>query len=180
MLFPRLFSLLLLLAFLPAPALAGETLRVMAWPGYADHDLVQAFEQRYKVKVEVTMINSDDDMWERLSVGQGADFDVFAVNTAELQRYIDKGISIPLTPANISNAAKQLPRFRNLSAIPGLTRNGEVYAIPYTYSEMGLIYDRKVFKTPPNSFAVMWDKRYKGRVLAYQGSEHNFSLAAMV
>jgi putative spermidine/putrescine transport system substrate-binding protein len=178
--FRRLIALIMLLMLSTASAHAEEVLRVLAWPGYADPDLVQTFEQRYKVKVEVTFISSDDAMWERLSTRQGADFDVFAVNTAELQRYIDKGISLPLTPANIPNIAHQLPRFRDLSAIPGLTRKGEVYAIPYTYSEMGLVYDRKVFNTPPESFSVMWDKRYKGRVLAYQGSEHNFSLAAMV
>jgi putative spermidine/putrescine transport system substrate-binding protein len=177
----RFFSFLLILATLfPASALAEETLRVLAWPGYADADLVQAFEQRYHVKVEVTLISSDDAMWDRLSTRHGEDFDVFAVNTAELQRYIDSGISVPLTPADIPNTAKQLPRFRNLSAIPGITRKGAVYAIPYTYSEMGLIYDRKAFKIPPDSFVAMWDKRFKGRVLAYQGSEHNFSLAAMV
>ena len=176
----RYLPLLSGLMFSPAPALAQETLRVLAWPGYADTDLVQAFEKRHKVKVEVTLISSDDAMWERLSTNKGSDFDVFAVNTAELQRYIDSGISIPVTPSDIPNTAKQLPRFRDLSGIPGIARKGMVYAIPYTYSEMGLIYDRKVFQTPPDSFALMWDKRFKGRVLAYQGSEHNFSLAAMV
>jgi putative spermidine/putrescine transport system substrate-binding protein len=172
-------SLLLVWALLPAPALAEEVLRVLAWPGYADPDLVQVFEQRYKVKVEVTIVGSDDEMWELLSGGQGAKFDVFAVNTAELQRYIDRGISIPLNPADIPNTARQLARFHNLSEIPGITRDGKVYAIPYTYSEMGLIYDRKAFRTAPDSFSVMWDKRYKGRVLMYQGSTHNFSLAAL-
>lgn len=176
--FMHYFLLLLMLA--PTPALAVDTLRVLAWPGYADPDLVQAFEKRHHVRVEVTLISSDDALWERLSKREGGDFDVFAVNTAELQRYIDRGISIPLTPANIPNTAKQQPRFRDLSAIPGITRNGAVYAIPYTYSEMGLIYDRKVFKTPPDSIASMWDKRYKGRVLAFHASAHNFSLAAMV
>jgi len=154
----RFILLIILLALSLASAQAEEVLRVLAWPGYADPDLVRVFEQRHKVKVEVTTISSDDDMWERLSTGQGGDFDVFAVNTAELQRYIDNGISIPLTPANIPNIAKQLPRFRDLSAIHGVTRKGEVYAVPYTYSEMGLIYDRKYFKTPPDSFSVMWDK----------------------
>lgn len=178
--FRRLIALIMLLTLSTASANAEEILRVLAWPGYADPDLVQTFEQRYKVKVEVTFISSDDAMWERLSPGQGAHFDVFAVNTAELQRYIDKGISLPLSPANIPNIEHQLPRFRDLPAIPGLTRKGQVYAIPYTYSEMGLIYDRKAFKEPPESFSAMWDKRFKGRVLAYQASEHNFSLAAMV
>ncbi|SIS90322.1 extracellular solute-binding protein [Neptunomonas antarctica] len=159
--------------------LAQETLHILAWPGYADADLVQTFEERYKVKVEVTLIDSDDTMWKRMTAGEDVKFDVFAVNTAQLQRYIDVGISIPLTLSNIPNTKKQLPRFRNRAEIPGLIRNGYEYAIPYTYSEMGLIYDRKVFPIPPDSFALMWDKRFQGRVLMYENSEHNFSLAAL-
>jgi putative spermidine/putrescine transport system substrate-binding protein len=53
-----------------------------------------------------------------------------------------------------------------------------VYAIPYTYSEMGLIYDRKQFASPPDSIAELWNPRYKGKVLAFQGSTHNFTIAA--
>lgn len=170
----------ILLALNSPVVLARETLHVMAWPGYADADLVQAFEKSYNVNVEVTFIDSDDAMWNRLSAETDVEFDVFAVNSAQLQRYIDHGISVPLTPANIPNTARQLPRFRDLSAIPGLTRKGRAYAIPYTYSEMGLIYDRKVFPSPPDSFSIMWDKRFQGQVLMYAGSDHNFSLAALV
>lgn len=173
-----LLHFLLLLLVLPAPAQAVETLRVLAWPGYADQDWVRAFEQRYNAHVEVTLINTDDDLWARLAKHQGEDFDVFAANTAELQRYIDRGISVPLDVSKIPNVAHQLPRFRNLNAIPGLVRKGLVYAIPYTYSEMGLIYDRSQFDHPPDSIAALWDTHYKGRVLAYQGSTHNFSIAA--
>jgi putative spermidine/putrescine transport system substrate-binding protein len=141
-------------------AYSQDTLSVLAWPGYADPDLVHIFEQRHQVKVIVTVVDSDDTMWTRLNEDKGDKFDVFAVNSAQLQRYIDKGIS-------------------DLSSIPGLIRNGKIYAIPYTYSEMGLIYDRNEFSQPPDSFSVMWDKRYQGRVLMYAGSEHNFSFAAL-
>jgi putative spermidine/putrescine transport system substrate-binding protein len=160
-------------------AWAEETLHVLVWPGYADPDLVETFEQRYHVKVEVTFIDSDNTMWNRLTAQHDEKFDVFAVNTAQLQRYIDNGISVPLTLDNIPNTNKQLPRFRNLASIPGLSRNGEPYAIPYTYSEMGLIYNGKVFKTPPDSFSLMWEPRFSGKVLMYEGSAPNFSLAAL-
>ena len=177
--FVRFLIVFNLLTLNSISVLAQETLHILAWPGYADADLVQIFEKRYNVNVEVTFIDTDDVMWNRLSAEKDVKFDVFAVNTAQLQRYINQGISIPLTPSNIPNTAKQLPRFRNLSAIPGLTRDGKEYAIPYTYSEMGLIYDRKVFPDPPDSFSLMWDKRFQGRVLMYAGSDHNFSLAAL-
>jgi len=161
-------------------AFAKETLRVLAWPGYADRDLVKVFEDRYGVAVEVTFVSSDELLWEKVNARQGADFDVFAVNTAELTRYIDQGLSIPLEVSNIPNTRHQLPRFSNLNSIPGITRKARVYAIPYTYSEMGLIYDRKQVKEPPTSMAAMWDPRYKGRVLAYNGSSQNFSMVALL
>ncbi|WP_296693756.1 extracellular solute-binding protein [Rhodoferax sp.] len=159
---------------------AEETLRVLTWPGYADSDLVKAFEKEHGVRVEVTFVSSDDVLRQKVSANQGADFDVFAANTAELQHYLAKKLIVPLRLKNIPNTANQLPRFRDARSIPGITHLGEVYAVPYTYSEMGLIYDRKQFKEPPTSLAAMWDPKYKGRVLAFNASSHNFSLAALV
>jgi putative spermidine/putrescine transport system substrate-binding protein len=158
---------------------AKETLRILAWPGYADPDLVKIFEQKHHVNVEVTYITTDDAMWEKLERYPEKKFDVFAVNTAELQRYIDTGISLAINPENIKNTQHQLPRFRNLAHISGIMREGKVYAIPYTYSEMGLIYNKKKFSSPPTSFLSMWDPKYKGKVLMYNSSDHNFSLAAL-
>ena len=158
---------------------AREKLRVIAWDGYADSEVVAAFENRFKVDVDVIQVNSDDDLWEKINRNNATDFDVFAVNTAELQRYIDRGLSVPLNLTNIPNRANQLDRFKKLSAIPGVTHMGKVYAIPYTYSDMGLIYDVKKVKEIPRSMSALWDPAYRGRVLAYNGSSHNFSIAAM-
>jgi|SRR5579859_2738664 len=175
-----LLAVLVLSLSTGAPAFSKETLRVLTWPGYADRDLVEVFEKRYAVKVEVSFVSTDDVLWEKINAHEGKDFDVFAANTAEMTRYIDGGLSVPLDLSNIPNTSHHLPRFSNLKSIPGITRDGKVYAIPYTYSEMGLIYDRKQFKVPPTSMAAMWDPHYKGKVLAYNGSNHNFSIAALL
>jgi putative spermidine/putrescine transport system substrate-binding protein len=159
--------------------LAQEVLRVLAWDGYADPEIVASFEKRTGVSVEVTYTDSDDDLWEKLN-NDGGKYDVFAVNTAELQRYIDLGLSIPINMINISNHAQQLPRFQDYSKITGIIRDGKTYAVPYTYSEMGLIYNRKLVKTPPLSIAAMWAPKYRGRVLAFNTSNHNFTLAGML
>ncbi|MED5619352.1 extracellular solute-binding protein [Ideonella sp. BN130291] len=160
-------------------AQAAPVLRVLAWPGYADPDIVKRFEERHKVKVQVSIVSSDESLWERVNANGGGDVDVFAVNTAELKRYVDGGLVVPLNLGNIPNAQAQLPRFRNLAAIPNLTHQGRVYALPYTYSEMGLIYDRKQVATPPTSISALWDPRYRGKVLAFDTGSHNFSIAAL-
>ncbi len=176
---PYLAGLLAGLLFAAGAAAAGETLRVLAWPGYADDDVVRAFEKRFNVRVEVTLVSTDDALRDKLTGSQSGDYDVFAANTAELQGYIDMDMVAPLDMGNIPLSKTQLPRFRDLAAIPGITRGGRVYAIPYTFSEMGLIYDRGGIKETPASVAALWDPRYRGRVLLYDGSSHNFTLAAM-
>lgn len=170
---------LALSALASANAFAAAPLRVLAWPGYADPDIVKTFEQRTNSKVEVTIIDSDVDLWQKVSHNQGQDFDVFAVNTAELQRYIRQGLVVGVPTHNIPNLARQVPRFRNLDAIPGVKHGAVAYAVPYTYAEMGLIYDRQQIKQAPDSLAALWDPRWKGKVIAYNGGTHSFSLAAM-
>ena len=168
----------LLVLFMATGVHAQDTLRVLTWPGYADPDLVKAFEQRTGSKVEVTVIDSDEVMWQKLTKNKAEDFDVFAVNTAELQRYIQGGFVVPINTTAIPNIGTQLPRFREIKKIPGLVREDKVFGVPYTYSEMGLIYDRQQFKEAPTSIRALWDPRYRGKVLLYNGGTHNFSLAA--
>lgn len=172
--------LCLLLGTRPALGQPREVLRVLAWPGYADADVVKAFEQRHGVQVEVTVVGNDEMLRQRLTDPRGPVFDVFAANTAELKSYLDQGLLAPLSLQQIPNLAGQLPRFRVREAIPGITRAGATYAIPFTYSEMGLIYDRRQFPQAPQSWSELWNLQYKGKVLAYDGSAHNFSLAALL
>ncbi|WP_397452862.1 PotD/PotF family extracellular solute-binding protein [Pseudomonas sp. NA-150] len=156
-----------------------QTLRVLAWPGYADSDLVADFEKRYKVKVEVTLVGSDEVLRSKMLEHHGGDFDVIAANTAEVHYYVDQGLLQPLRPDRITNTAYQLPRFRDYAQIPDILIDGHVYAIPYAWSDMGLIYDRKQFRQPPDSITSMWDPRFQGKVLAFNTSNHNFSLASL-
>ena len=162
------------------PAAAADTLRVLTWPGYADPDLVRQFEADHKVRVEVSYVGSDEALRKNLLANGSANYDVFAANSAEMQFYIQHGVAVPLQLTNLPHRANQLPRFRDQARLPGISRAGQVYAVAYTYSEMGLIYDRKQFPVPPVSLAAMWDPKYQGKVLAFDTASHNFSIAALV
>ncbi len=167
------------LGLLPVAQAATPVLRVLTWPGYADPDLVAVFEKRHAVRVEITTVGSDDVLRAKLTDPKGPGFDVVAANTVEIAQFVARQQLVPLKMDDIPNAARQLPRFRRLDAIAGLTQQGQVYAVPYTYSEMGLIYDRQQFNEPPESLSVLWNTRWQGRVLAFDGSSHGFALAAM-
>ena len=154
-------------------------LRVLAWPGYADDDWIGAFEKRFHAKVEVTFVDSDEALWARMHSATPPPFDVLAANTAEIQRYAHDGSLQPLDLSLIPNRSLQRPYFQQLDDIRGLANGGGAYAIPFTYSSMGLIYDRKQMTAVPHSMLALWDPRYRGKVLDFNSAQHNFSFTAL-
>ena len=152
---------------------------MLAWPGYADDDVVKTFESRYQVKVEVTLADSDEALWALMHSQDAPPFDVLAANTAEIQRYTRANLLAPLDLASLPNTKLQLRRFQARASIEGLTSAGKVYAIPFTYSSMGLIYDRKQIAVPPRSMRELWNPKYRGKVLDYNSAQHNFSFTAL-
>jgi len=175
---PRSLIPILLLALLSFPLQAQDVLRILTWPGYADKDLVRVFEERNNAIVEVTYVGTDEELREKLSE-PGNRYDVIAANSSEIQQLSRQQLLQPLRLNKLTNRSRQLTQFRKLQDIPGLVTEGKAYGIPYTYAEMGLIYNRKLLSTPPDSLSSLWDPHLQGRVLAYDGSSHNFSLARM-
>jgi len=157
----------------------AEALRVLAWEGYADADWVKDFTKETGIDVNVVFIGSDDEIWAKIKGSEGKDFDVIAVNTAQLQRYIDAKLVTPWDLSAIPNQKEVLPRFRDLTQVKGETRDGKVYGIPFAFDSIGLIYDVDKVKPAPTSMSVLWDPKYKGKVLAYDNGEHNFSFTAL-
>jgi putative spermidine/putrescine transport system substrate-binding protein len=167
-------------AFLRATsAFAAKQLRVMAWDGYADDDWVKEFQEQTGATANVVFIGTDDEIWAKMKGSDGKDFDVFAVNTAQLQRYIDGGLTTPLDLAKIPNQKSVLPRFQDLSKVKGVMRDGKVHSIPFCFDSIGIIYDKGKVNPAPDSFESFWDPKYKGKILAYDNGEHNFSFTAL-
>ncbi|MBH9553676.1 ABC transporter substrate-binding protein [Inhella gelatinilytica] len=163
-----------------AQAKGTAALRVLAWPGYAEPEVVRAFEAKYPVKVELTVIDTDEGLWQRLAARQGGEFDVVSLNIAELNRAVRAGLLQPVDSVSVPTIRRQLPRFQRAEDIPGLKHAGRRFGVPFTYSTMGLIYDKRQLSEPPRSLQVLWDPRWQGKVVGYEGGSHNVSIAAQV
>jgi putative spermidine/putrescine transport system substrate-binding protein len=93
--FSRFLTLLINAAFccsllLSAPAVAADkVLRVLAWPGYADADVVKTFEARYNAKVEVTLVDSDEALWAQMHAQGTPQFDVLAAGAARSGQFAE-------------------------------------------------------------------------------------------
>jgi putative spermidine/putrescine transport system substrate-binding protein len=81
--------------------------------------------------------------------------------------------------SKLPNQKEVLPRFRDLSTVKGVMRDGKVYSIPFCFDSIGIIYDKDKVSPAPDSFETFWDEKYKGKILAYDNGEHNFSFTAL-
>ena len=99
----------------------AKELRVLAWQGYADDDWVKEFQEKSGAAVKVVFIGTDDEIWAKIKGSEGKDFDLFAVNTAQLQRYIDAGLTTPYDLDKLPNQKQTLPLFSDLTKVGGDT-----------------------------------------------------------
>jgi len=155
---------------------AAKELNVLSWEGYADPEWVQEFEKANNVKVNVTYVGSDDELFAKLRGGNGETYDVVATSVANLQPLRDSNIIVPLDPAKIPNYDKLLPQFKNSYSV----LDGKLYSVPFTWGTINLMYNADEIKTPPSGYEDMWDPKYKGKVLLSEDAGINITTAAIL
>jgi spermidine/putrescine-binding protein len=138
-------------------------LNLLLWEGYGGTQLIDSFEKQYGVKINVTYISSNDDVLAKIRTKSGA-YDVVPATTDVSGEYINAGLVQPIDISQISNLAKVLAPFQNL---PQLSGNGRVYGVPHLWSADPIIYNTDVVKTPQDSYKILWDPKYAGRISLY-------------
>ncbi|WP_271411903.1 putative ABC transporter substrate-binding protein YdcS [Pseudomonas sp. Q1-7] len=157
---------------------AGEgQLDIIAWPGYIErgesdknYDWVTQFEKDTGCKVNVKTAATSDEMVSLMAKG-GYDL-VTASGDASLRLVAGKRVQ-PINTALIPNWNTLDERLQDA---PWHTVQGVHYGTPYQWGPNLLMYNTRLFKQAPDSWAVVFEpldladgKSNKGRVQAYDG-----------
>jgi putative spermidine/putrescine transport system substrate-binding protein len=174
-------------AYAEMPKAIGEgegEVDIVAWPGYIErgesdkaYDWVTAFEKETGCKVNVKTAATSDEMVTLMNQG-GYDL-VTASGDASL-RLVYGGTVQPINTDLIPNYKTIDPRLAD-GAWHTVDKDGdgkpEHYGTPYQWGPNVLMYNTDVFKTPPDSWNVVFEeqtlpdgKSNKGRVEAYIGA----------
>ncbi len=108
-----------------------------------------------------------DEAIQKMVVGDGTKlFDALTDNGGGMEDALasQKAI-VPLDTGQIPNFKNILPIYREGgSAADTIRYKGKVYAIPYIANADSMAYDYKALGFHPNSWGVMFDSQFKGRV----------------
>ena len=137
------------------------TLSLLVWEGYADPTFVKAFEEQHHCKVSASYMGSSDELVAKLRGGSAGNYDVISPSSDVATSIAMGGLVAPLDLAKIPSYGQLSPQ---LTSLPLVRVKDQVYGVPFMWGPDPLIYDTTVFAQPPDSWNVLWDPKYKGKI----------------
>jgi spermidine/putrescine-binding protein len=156
-----LLSLLTVLLLTPSCTKKTPTLNLLVWEGYADPSFVKAFEEQHHCKVSASYMGSSDELVAKLRGGSAGNYDVISPSSDVATSIAAAGLAAPLDLTKIPGYGQLSPQ---LTSLPLVRVKGQVYGVPFMWGPDPLLYDTTVFAQPPESWNVLWDPKYKGKI----------------
>ncbi len=146
------------------------SLNILAWPGYAEDgsndpavDWVTAYEKQTGCQATVKYFGTSD---EAVSLMRTGDYDVVSASGDASLRLIAAGTVAPFNTELAGNYADVSGFLKDQS---WNSVGGQMYGVPHGWGANLLMYNTKVVKPAPTSWASVFDDAgpYKGKVTAY-------------
>src|ERR1700694_3147389 len=160
---PRAFLLGILALALTCSACKKkeESLSLLVWEGYADTSFIQAFEESHHCKVKASYMGSSDELVAKLRGGSASNYDVISPSSDVAASIVKAGLAAPLDLSKIPAYSQLSAKLRESSIVK---LNNKVYGVPFVWGPNPLLYDTTAFPRAPDSWAVLWDAKYRGKV----------------
>ncbi len=154
----------------PVKEFGSNVLNVFNWGEYMDMDVIRSFENEYKVRVNYSTFESNENMYTKLMTG--ASYDVLFPSDYMVERLIRENKLQPLDKEVVTNLAGLADGVRNLSYDPDNT-----YSAPYLWQTVGIIFDTT--KIDPDEMEEQgWlayqNPAYAGHAYAYDSERDGF------
>src|SRR6266576_2779545 len=137
------------------------TLNLLVWEGYADPSFVRGFEEQCHCKVSASYMGSSDELVAKLRGGSAGNYDVISPSNDVAAMIASAGLAAPLDLSKIPSYTRLSPQLISLLLV---RVNSQVYGVPFMWGPNPLIYDAKAIPHPPESWNVLWDPKYRGKI----------------
>ena len=139
------------------------------------------YYETYGVRVEVnySTYSSNESMYAKLSSGS-VNYDVVVPSDYMIERMIAEDMLAPLNFENIPNIGNIHSDFFGENAIYDYYDPDNLYAVPYMYGMIGIIYNTTMVEADDpalGSWQLMWDERHQGNILQFNNSRDAFGTA---
>ena len=160
----------------PSPRVEFESkeINIFTWTEYVPADIIDCFGLVYGVKVNVDYFSSNEELYTKMSFGQNVNpYDVVHPSDYMIDVLIREGLLQKLDQG-------RLPNVKNLNAdLIKAYGNTLDYLVPYQMGTQAIVYNSDTVKTPPTSWADLWNPEYKGHIVSVDDSRVVIGMALL-
>lgn len=163
-----------LCALLLVTTWAGAQSRVVniySWADYVDESVIRDFEREFGIRVNYDVFSNNEELHAKLLAGASG-YDVIFPSDYMVEVLIEEGLLQPINHDAIPNLAHIDPRFLDLPFDPG-----NQYSVPYLWGTAGIGVNTRWVKEPVDSWDILWDPKYSGRVAMLNDPREAFAAA---
>lgn len=146
-----------------APVTSGfssDTLNIFTWSSYHDPPWLKEYEESRGVKVNTQLFGSVPEGFAKVQADPGA-FDLVLATSGWIESYVDADLLIPIDESTVPNMANITQEFPWRDAT---TYQDQNWGIVYNWGDEPLCWLPDKVQPDPDSWNVLWDPTYKGRV----------------
>jgi spermidine/putrescine transport system substrate-binding protein len=167
---------LALAAAASASAAAADKLTYFTWSGYELPDFNKSFLEAHPDGVEASVFGDDDDAFTKVKAGFRPDIAHPCYD--KVSRWQKEGLLQPIDPKRIKNWDTIFPV---LSSLPDLQApEGKVWMVPWDWGNTSILYRSDLIKNPEQSWNLLWDKQYAGRIATIDAVHDTPVVAALL
>jgi spermidine/putrescine-binding protein len=165
----------------PAAPAASGTLDFLSWEGYDfPVDSMTAWKEANGVEVKSTYIGSHDDIQAKIAGGGGEGVDLITYYQGYKALYRELAILSPLDPEKLPNLGNLFPFFGSDSGNWWVESDGSRTGVPMFWGALGITYDSAVVTTPPDTYDILFEPEFKGKVTLADDPVGGYTLAGHI
>ena len=132
------------------------------------------FTKETGIRVNYTTFEDNESMYSKLA-GGGANYDVIFPSDYMVSKLIQEKLIRKLDFKDIPNFQHIDQDYRN----PVYDPKNE-YSVPYTWGVTGIFYNKKHVTEPVDSWKILWNPKYSGKILMFDNPRDSFGIAQKI
>jgi spermidine/putrescine-binding protein len=148
-----------------------KQLNLYIWSAYVSTEILGKFHKETGIEVRYDTYDSNEAMMEKLQSG-ASDYDVVVPTNDIVNTLIQMNLLQTLNANLLPNRKNLNDRFKSPDFDPN---NG--HSIPFFWGTTGIAYNKTKVTEPVDSWSILWNQKYKGRILMLDDPSECFGSA---
>jgi spermidine/putrescine transport system substrate-binding protein len=158
----------------PRRSYADDQATFLTWGGYDVPELHPAYIEKHGQSPAFSLFGDEDEAFQKVRAGYVPD--LAHPTTANVHRWRDADLVQSVDTARLSNWGDV---FDTLKKQDGVVLDSQVWSIPFDWGRTSIVYRTDLVDIEEESWGLLWDERYSGRLSAIGAVDDLVPVTAM-